>query len=329
MTVRSSKLEKPKLPQKSPPKSSEINLPSNNYSKRNKVFRILFAVIIFISGLGSGYLLWGRNGSSQSAPSEMEAMAKLINPQKGFEIQAIFGDFGPKLITAGVIEPKGFELIYQQAGKPLSEIEMGILTNGSQDRLVINRQNSYFLLNLFWALGLANKNRILDQGSIQEASGGNIEQFASTGGWTIGTKPITEIFSSTPIFSLSEEQQARVEEVAKAVFRPCCNNPTSFPDCNHGMAMLGLLELMASQNASSDEMFNAAKQVNAFWFPQQTLEQGLFFKNAKVLNYQNADARMIVGKDYSSASGFGQLHQWLQANGKLAQSSQSGNSCGV
>lgn len=329
MTARSSKLEKPKLPPENTPKSSEITLPTKNYSNRDKALRILFAVIVFMSGLGSGYLLWGRNGSSQTASSEMDAMVKLINPQKGFEIRAVFGDIGPKLIAAGAIEPKSFELIYQQAGKPLSEKEMGILTNGSQDRLVINQQNSYFLLNLFWALGLTNKNQILDQGSIQEANGGNIEQFASTGGWTIGIKPITEIFSSTSIFSLSPEQQARVEEVANVVFRPCCNNPTSFPDCNHGMAMLGLLELMASQNASTDDMFNAAKQVNAFWYPQQTLEQGLFLKYAKGLNYQNADARMIVGQDYSTASGFSLIHQWLLANGRLAQNSQSGNSCGV
>ena len=75
--------------------------------------------------------------------------------------------------------------------------------------------------------------------------------FASTGGWTLGVKKATELYASTKIMSLTDEQQARLLEVASQVYRPCCNNPTHFPDCNHGMAMLGLLELMASQDAST------------------------------------------------------------------------------
>ena len=46
---------------------------------------------------------------------------------------------------------------------------------------------------------------------------------------------------------LTPEQQALVEKVSKGIYRPCCGNSVYFPDCNHGMAMLGLLELMASQ----------------------------------------------------------------------------------
>ncbi|MBE3143517.1 MAG: hypothetical protein IMZ61_06295, partial [Planctomycetes bacterium] len=173
------------------------------------------------------------------------------------------------------------------------------------------------------------KNPLLDSGPIQQASSGQIDGFASTGGWTIGTKPVKELFSSSAILSLSPEQQARVEEVAKAVYRPCCDNPTHFPDCNHGMAMLGLLELMASQNATTDEMFLAAKYANAFWFPQQTLEQAIFFKATQKVDYANIDAKLIVGQQYSSISGFQNMHQWLAKNGLLEQTPKSGNNCGV
>ena len=89
-----------------------------------------------------------------------------------------------------------------------------------------------------------------------------------------------------------------------AGYRPCCNNPTAFPDCNHGMAMLGLLELMASQEASVDEMFEAVKYVNAFWFPQQTVEVALLFKNVKGQDFVGADAREFVGPNFFSAGGF-------------------------
>lgn len=65
----------------------------------------------------------------------------------------------------------------------------------------------------------------------------------------------------------------KVEEVAAAVYRPCCNNHTPFPGCNHGMAMLGLLELMAPQRASADECS----------VPQQTLETTITFSQKKAV----------------------------------------------
>ena len=156
-----------------------------------------------------------------------------------------------------------------------------------------------------------------------------VVNFASTGGWTISVKPIDELYASTPIISLTEEQQKRLEEVAQGVYRPCCDNPTHLPDCNHGMAMLGLLELMAFQGASIDEMFQAAKYINAFWFPQQTLEVAVAFKAAENLDFEQTDARLVVGQSMSSGSGFKAVHQWLAQNGILEQSPQVGGSCGV
>jgi hypothetical protein len=304
-----------------------------------KVFLIILSVaLIYVAGIGSGYLVWGRNKptpdttkttNQAETPNPIVAIANAVNPQDGFKIQAKYGDAGPILISAGVIDRNAFEKLYLDAGQPLSDKEIEILTKGSQDQVIINSRNAHFMLNFFWALGLANKNPILLKGPIQQASGGQIDGLISTGGWTIGQKAVTELFSSTPILSLTDEQQARLEEVAKAVYRPCCNNPTHFPDCNHGMAMLGLLELMASQNASTDEMFNAAKYVNAFWFPQQTLEQAVFFKYTQKLDYADIDPRQIVDLEYSSGSGFQQMHQWLANNGLLPQAPQNGNNCGV
>ena len=60
------------------------------------------------------------------------------------------------------------------------------------------------------------------------------------------------------------------------------------------MAMLGILELMASQGASADEMFAAAKYINAYWFPQQTLETALYLQVNEGVDYDKADARLVV-----------------------------------
>jgi len=302
---------------------------SRSSTWKQVIARIALASIIFVSGLGSGYFIWGHNRSNQPASLEMNALMNAVNPKDGIIIQAIYGDVGPRLIAAGAIDLVTFTQLYQQAGQPLSAQEMDVLTRGSPEQIAITRENAHFLLNYFWALGLTNKNAVLNEGPIHQASGGQIDQFASTGGWTIGTKPVRELFSSVEIIRLTAEQQARVEDVAKAVYRPCCDNPTHFPDCNHGMAMLGLLELMASQAASTEEMFLAAKYANAFWFPQQTLEQVIFFKTVQKVDYAEVGAKQIVGTEYSSGSGFKQVHQWLDENGYLENAPGSGNNCGV
>jgi hypothetical protein len=301
-------------------------------------FWAVLALFTYVAGLGSGFMLWGRQMPDSASSldqtdngyrDEMEAMAAQINPKEGFEIPATYGDIGPRLVEVGAIDLDQFVKIYQEMGKPLSKEQLAVLTEGSNARIVIHQDNQHFLLNLFWAFGLANQNRVLTEGPMMRNGKEGVVNFASTGGWTLTARPIIELYASNPIISLTEEQQKRLEEVAQGVYRPCCDNPTHFPDCNHGMAMLGLLELMASQGASTNEMFRAAKYVNAFWFPQQTLEVAVAFKAAKNLDFEQADARLVVGQSMSSSSGFQAVHQWLAQNGKLEQVPQGGGSCGV
>lgn len=301
-------------------------------------FRKYWAVLTLVTylvGLGSGFMLWGRqkvdsvSGQDQQEHSGMEALAEQINPKDGFELPATYGEIGPRLVEAGAIDLNQFVKLYQELGKPLSKEQLKILTQGSSDPIVINQDNQHFLLNLFWAFGLANQNKVLTDGPMMREGKDGVVNFASTGGWTIAAKPIIDIYASSSIVSLNDEQQKLLEEVAQGVYRPCCDNPTHFPDCNHGMAMLGLLELMASQGASADEMFQAAKYVNAYWFPQQTLEVAYAFKVAKKVNFDQIDARQLVGQNMSSSSGFQAVQQWLAQNGQLEQAPQGGGSCGV
>ncbi len=95
------------------------------------------------------------------------------------------------------------------------------------------------------------------------------------------------------------------------------------------MAMLGLLELMAAQDATIDEMFTTAKQVNAFWYPQQSLELTIAFKATKGTDFAAIDARQLTSAQFSSGSGFQAVHQWLSKNGFLRQGPGGGNNCGV
>lgn len=261
--------------------------------------------------------------------TQTNALLEEINPLQGYTIPATYGDLGPQLLAAGAIDLERFVQTYENAGSPLSTAQLRILTEGSDEGVVIDQTNSYFLLNFFWALGLTNQNPLLDQGAMQEYSKGDIGRYASTGGWTIGVKEPSELYSSTRILQFTPAQQARLESVAAGVYRPCCNNPTSFPDCNHGMAMLGLLELMASQAATEAEMYEAAKYVNAFWFPQQALEVATFFQVTEGLSFAEVEGERVVASGMFSASGFNNVHSWLENKGLLGQAPSQGGSCGV
>ncbi len=301
---------------------------SSNKRIRQIAWMVVAVVVTFLLGLGSGYLKWGQDETAASKQQkELAQLYGQVNPKDGYALPVSYGNLGPQLMKAGVIDYDAFMSVMTASGDAISNRQMDILKRGSDDKIVITAENAHFLLNFFWAVGLANKNSILTEGAMIQYSQGQIERFASTGGWTLATKPITDLYASVDLIPLTPEQQARVEEAAAAVYRPCCNNPTLFPDCNHGMAMLGLLELMASQNASVDEMFTAAKYVNAFWFPQQTLEIATYLKTNQGTDFANADARLVVSKNYSSASGTSMVHQSLQASGLLKQTPDQGGSC--
>ena len=86
-------------------------------------------------------------------------------------------------------------------------------------------------------------------------------------------------YSKHEFISLTPEQQQLVEQVSWNIYRPCCGNPTYFPDCNHGMAMLGLLELMASQGVNEEDMYKAALAVNSYWFPETYINLAKYFES--------------------------------------------------
>ena len=294
----------------------------------------LVTLIAFVAGLAGGYLIGNyehsrMNSNSSNHPVDTAALAEQINPAKGFTLPAKYGDIGPQLLAAGAIDYDKFGAVYERSGQPLTDQQLAILKDGSDAQIVISRDDAYFLLNFFWAFGLANENPILTEGPMMKNGPEEVTNFASTGGWTIASKPVIKIYASTPMVTLTHDQQSLLEEVAAQVYRPCCNNPTHFPDCNHGMAMLGMLELMAAQGATEAEMFEAAKYINAFWYTSQTVELATFFKATQKLDFARVDGQQLVGANFSSSTGFQNIHQWLVSNGQLEQAPGGGSSCGV
>jgi hypothetical protein len=161
-------------------------------------------------------------------------------------------------------------------------------------------------------------------GGLKEA--GN---FASTGGWSLAKGNSMDYFSKGDLVSLTKDQEDLVEKVSSNVYRPCCNNSTAFPDCNHGMALLGVYELMAANGATENQMYEAGKYFNAFWFPGNYYDLALYFRTKEGKSFRDVDAKTLLGSDYSSASGYQAVKQWLSSKGLIQQPPKQGGGCGV
>ena len=256
-----------------------------------------------------------------------------IIPEDGVVLPVKWRNLGTQMTNVGVIDKSKMEELYASRGG-LNDEEKKLLEGIDNGNLKITRENSGFVLNLLWALGLGNKNEILENGPMSDKKYGGAGNFASTGGWTLSQgNPEGEQtpyragamnhYSMHKFIVLTSEQQALVEKVSKGIFRPCCGNSTYFPDCNHGMAMLGLLELMASQGVSEDEMYKTALAVNSYWFPDTYITIAKYLKS-QGKNWESVDPKEILGFDYSSGAGVQKVKSEVENSGF-----KGGGSCGV
>lgn len=266
------------------------------------------------------------NDPTQSeARKDTTAAANLdenVISREGTVLPVQWGDLGVKMTSVGVIDRQKIASLYAGRGG-LAEDERRLLESTDNGNLKITKENSGFLLNLFWALGLGTKNDILERGPMNDPRYGGAGNFASTGGWTMAKGDAVDHYNRHPFVVLTPEQQQLVEQVSKNIYRPCCDNPTHFPDCNHGMAMLGLLELMASQGVNEAEMYKVALQVNTYWFSDAYLTI-VQYLTPKGIEWERANPKAILSADYSSASGYRQIVDQLNAPAE-----QNGGSCGV
>ena len=244
------------------------------------------------------------------ARSALADMREQVTPTAGVELPVVWGGLTEQLIATGVIDQTKF-----------NPAKITATTSG---RIIITKDNAKEVLNLLWALGLANNNRILTAGPMtDEQYGGDPSRFASTGGWTLAVGEGMDHYANHNLVVLTPAQQLLVETVSQNIYRPCCDNPTHFPDCNHGLAMLGLLELGASQGLNEEELYQLALVANRFWFPDTYITIAQYFGQLGQ-DWQTVEARVILGADYSSGSGFAKIKE------QVVRSERSlGTSCGV
>ena len=261
--------------------------------------------------------------TTQSPEELVQILKQAVLPQSGYTLTVTWGDVGQQLLQSGVIDQGKYKELF--SGDTVSLNHMRYLENKSSDQMVINEENSRFMVNTLWALGLVNKSKILDEGSMQIYGKGDVMNFASTGGWNLGTKATNQVYSSTKIIELTPEQEIQVQKIARNVYRPCCGNHSEFPDCNHGMAALGYIQLAVKQGVTEDRIYKDILALNSFWFPQNYIELAAYF-NKEGKEWKDIDAKLALSADYSSAQGAQKIKQSIQ---NIPGLNNSGGSCGT
>lgn len=300
---------------------------------RRRLLRLLAAG----GALGAGAAVFGAGFLTRSLTENTSSVvvvddgsrivAKLL-PEKGFSVNAAWGDVMARLVELGVVDPVKFSAAVSRSGAPLTDEQQRILSGTSDENIHIDASNGRFVLNALWALGIANRNPILTDGPMATLDESQRGQLASTAGWTLGKEPGPQYLNRLDIVPLDSGQQAVLEEVAYNVYRPCCNNPTAFPDCNHGAAALALAEMAAAQGASVGEIFAAIEGFNSFWYPQQYYVLAVHF-DRQGHAWEDVDPRIVLGANFSSGSGWQGVAAQVQQQGLPGQAPGGSSGCGA
>lgn len=286
---------------------------------------IYLVVASFVSGMYAQQLIVKNKPPVEEKKQEidLDKLTEKVLPNQGFVFTIRWGDLGKKLVADGVIDEVKLAKAVTGADTLPANLKK-YLDDSKPQAIELNRDNAHFWVDVLWALGLAQKSDILDSGQMKGS--GDPANFASTGGYTLGRSDAMNYYSKFSYISLTDDQKRQVEEIAQNVYRPCCGNSTAFPDCNHGMAALGLIELMVSQGFSQGEIYKTVLAFNSFWFPQTYLDLSYHFaKNNK--DFSTTAAKDILAKTFSSASGYNAVKRQI---GQVDWPSlKGGGSCGA
>ncbi len=255
-----------------------------------------------------------------------QEITKEVLPQK-VNLGISFEDSVVRMVKFGAIDKEKLLSLYEDRGG-LKDEEKKLLDATSDKEIILTPDNAGLLLNLLWPLGIANKTNVLSEGPMGTQYKDTVGNFASTGGWTLGKEDGGSLYNRFEILKLTPQEENLVTEISQNIYRPCCGNSTYFPDCNHGAAMLGFIELAVTQGMPKEQIYQKALALNSLWFPQTYAELGVYFRMKKGTPWTQVDPQEVLGQNYSSGSGYIAISKQLQAEGLLPKV-EGGGGCGV
>jgi len=275
-----------------------------------------------------------------------EAM-RSVAPVGGFTSRIALQDSVPNLVAHGVIDPQKLKEASARRAPVAAPIDSAMdwthspevsphrntavieaqLRWPSLEPIHLTADNAGSYLNLLWPLGLAN---YMVANEVSPIVGHYLDRYASTAGWTLGRERNgAAYFNTLPVVPLTPEQEATVTRIAQSIFRPCCNNSAFFQDCNHGSAMLGLLQLGAAQGLMEDQLYREALAFNAMWFLPSYLQTALYFNIIERVEWVDVDPRTVLSYRYSAISPWRATVKMALAQIPGLPSSQSRATCTI
>ncbi len=253
-----------------------------------------------------------------------KAIATEIIPNNSVVLDAHWGHWVKMLISTNALNESILKLALNASGEQLTPYEINILNGTSNANIILNQSNNEFVLIVMWSLGINNNNSVINNGKLTHY-GGSPYNLASTGGYSpLGTLQLGKL----NLISMNPAEQSMVWAITNEVYRPCCDNPTSFPDCNHGAASLGLIELMASQGANKAAILNSLEAFNEFNFPGQYYDDAIFFA-AHGVKFSNVAPETLLDYNFSSFTGYSNVQKYLNKYNLLPLSKGNISGCGV
>lgn len=254
------------------------------------------------------------------------SIAEQVYPAQGFTLPVKWGSIPNQLVDSGALNLSFVEGLLINANQPPTNGEIGLFNGTDNGNITFSHDSALFTLYVLWAVGINNKNPIINNGPVINY-GGSPYNLASTGGYDLLGKLS---LGNLSLIDLNASQQNIADAIASNVYRPCCNNPAMFPDCNHGAAQLGLIELMVSQGKNETQIYNALKEFNSFYYPQQYFDIAIFFNYTQGRSWNSVSANEVLGYNFSSATGYSNVYKTLESSNMLNQiGSSSGGSCSV
>lgn len=238
--------------------------PDHHLTRRRIV--LAFAASVGLAGVAGARFI--QSGVPPKPPKPAPDVFEQVAPRAGVNTGVTFGDSLPKLITAGALVPEKLPAL---GGRLPGWVQRALRGNWDEP-IIFSRDQARYVVNLLWPLGLSNRVVFNRRSPINTD---RLAGFASTGGWTLGREPNgAAYFDSIDAVRLSDRQTFLALAIATNTFRPCCDNSTFFQDCNHGSALLGLMELAVAQGATAEAIYRLALTANAYWFPREICPDG-------------------------------------------------------
>ncbi len=291
----------------------DVNLLGGALSPVQSILFFAFLILaIFALGyqilplvFASTFSVTGATAATGHDNLDLDKVVSQVLPEEGFTIDAKWEDSVSKMVKADVLNVDKLDnLLTKRYGQPLTEEQKKLLTSDySNEKLTINTKNAVFMMYVLWVIGKDNDNQILHDSPFA--------QYFND--YDIGVGKAG--YGDTKLIELTPEQQEIAKYVALNSYRPCCGNPTGHPDCSHGFSALGLIELMAEQGYTKEQMFDAFVKFNSYWFPSTYIQDALYFKLAENKDWSDVDKELVAGKQYSSLSGSYAVKKYLQELG--------------